>query len=214
MVTGMVSGIAILLHRGPHTMSSPRPPNSRFPKAFRPLADGSREGGAFPGGVRGSAQAHARRRYCAARAQSPSAFGRTPAPAARAAPAPPLGSPPARRPRSRRSPGPPAPGPRCAASPPAGRGTASGRGGSWPWNSSSYSFSPGRRPVKRISTSSSGLQAGEADHPPREVDDLHRLAHVEHEDPAGGKLGRLVGAVLGADDAGLQHQAPPLRAPS
>ena len=63
-------------------------------------------------------------------------------------------------------------------------GVPVGTGGSRPWNSSSYSFSPGRRPVKRISTSLVGPQPGQPDHLAREIDDLHRLAHVEHEDAA------------------------------
>ena len=51
-------------------------------------------------------------------------------------------------------------------------------------NSSSWSFSPGRGPVNSIAMSRLGLVAGEPDHVVGEVDDLHRLAHVEHEDLA------------------------------
>ena len=50
--------------------------------------------------------------------------------------------------------------------------------------SSSYSFSPGREPTNSISIVLVGPLAREADHVPGEVDDLHRLAHVEHEDLA------------------------------
>jgi hypothetical protein len=62
-------------------------------------------------------------------------------------------------------------------------------------SSSSYSFSPGRRPVKTIGISSS-VWPGQADQVARQVDDLHRLAHVQHQHLA---------AV--ADGRGLQHQA-------
>ena len=49
--------------------------------------------------------------------------------------------------------------------------------------SSSKSFSPGRRPVNTMSMSLRP-QAREPDQVAGEVDDLHRLAHVEHEDLA------------------------------
>ena len=50
-------------------------------------------------------------------------------------------------------------------------------------SSSSYSFSPGRSPVKTILMSFSA-EAREPDQVAREIDDAHRLAHVEHEDLA------------------------------
>ena len=56
-----------------------------------------------------------------------------------------------------------------------------------PISSSSYSFSPGRRPTNSISMSPSGCfgralgQARQVDHRARQVGDAHRLAHVEHE---------------------------------
>ena len=94
---------------------------------------------------------------------------------------------------------------RCAAWPSAGRDSRSAPAvpcrGTIPRNS----FSPGRRPVKRISTSSSGLQPGQTDHLPRQIDDLHRLAHVEHEDAAVSR--RTAAARRRRQHAGLQHQA-------
>ena len=48
---------------------------------------------------------------------------------------------------------------------------------------SSYSFSPGRSPVNTIGDLVR-VGAGQPDHVARQVDDAHRLAHVEHEDLA------------------------------
>ena len=47
--------------------------------------------------------------------------------------------------------------------------------------SSSFSFSPGRAPMNSTGDVPIRLLAREADHVVREVDDLHGLAHVEHE---------------------------------
>ena len=58
-------------------------------------------------------------------------------------------------------------------------------------NSSSWIFSPGRRPTTSMAMSTSGSKPGEPDHVGRQVDDLHRIAHLEHEDLAArGQLAR------------------------
>ena len=50
--------------------------------------------------------------------------------------------------------------------------------------------SPGRMPVNVISMSRPGSRPGQPDHPLGEIDDLHRLAHVEHIDRDIGALAR------------------------
>ena len=66
-------------------------------------------------------------------------------------------------------------------------------------SSSSYSFSPGRKPGVADRDLLLGL-AGQPDQHARQVDDLHRLAHVQHED-----LART------SHQPGLQHQLRGLR---
>ena len=66
--------------------------------------------------------------------------------------------------------------------------------------SSSCSFSPARTPMNSIAMSRSGSLPESRIMFSREVEDLHRLAHVEHEDLA-----------AAADRAGLDHQRHGLR---
>ena len=51
-----------------------------------------------------------------------------------------------------------------------------------PLKSSSWIFSPGRGPTKSIATSTSGSKPASGDHLAGQVEDAHRLAHLEHED--------------------------------
>ena len=61
-------------------------------------------------------------------------------------------------------------------------------------NSSSWIFSPRRRPTISIADVHLGLQSGQPDHVLRQLDDPHQFAHLEHEHLAAG------GQLTGADD--------------
>ena len=132
--------------------------------------------------------------------------GRIPAPAGRAAPAPRADCPPRQAPAISSIARPTSAGSAVRGVAISRPGKSVGRGGSWPWNSSSYSFSPGRRPVKRISTSSSGRRPASRIMRRARSTIFTGLPMSSTKMPPSASSGGWSSRSVGADHAGLQHQ--------